>query len=102
MRTVTNEANSVTDNPVILQVWRHSGIDHLHQYDGKYDGKYVEVVSGGHFHGMPIAVDAYGLIQAASIVARLSNMRCVRFVDADKNKGLGAGQDPAKGALDHA
>ena len=84
------EANSVTDNPIILLAWRHSGIDHLDQYHGKYDGKYVEVVSGGHFHGMPIAVDAYGLIQAASIIARLSNMRCVRFVDTDKNKGLGA------------
>ena len=90
VRTVTDEANSVTDNPVILQAWRHSGIDHLDRYGGKYDGKYVEVVSGGHFHGMPIAVDSYGLIQAASIIARLSNMRCVRFVDADRNKGLGA------------
>ena len=90
VHTVTNEANSVTDNPIILRAWRHSGIDHLDQYHGKYDGKYVEVVSGGHFHGMPIAVDAYGLIQAVSIIARLSNMRCVRFVDADRNKGLGA------------
>ena len=83
--TVTVEANSVTDNPIILKADWHTA-----SVDKKFHDKYVEIVSGGHFHGMPIAVDSYGLIQAASIVARLSNMRCVRFVDGDRNKGLGA------------
>jgi histidine ammonia-lyase len=84
-RTIVIEANSVTDNPIILQATRDSSIERKQFYLGQY----VEIVSGGHFHGMPIAVDAFGLIQAASIIARLSNMRCVRFVDADRNKGLG-------------
>ena len=82
VRTVTIEANSVTDNPILLKAGRAIKPD-------SYLGAFVEVVSGGHFHGMPVAVDAFGLLQAASIMARLSNMRCVRFVDADRNKGLG-------------
>jgi histidine ammonia-lyase len=82
VRTVTIEANSVTDNPILLKAGRAIKPD-------SYLGTFVEVVSGGHFHGMPVAVDAFGLLQAASIMARLSNMRCVRFVDADRNKGLG-------------
>jgi histidine ammonia-lyase len=74
--TLLREANSVTDNPVDLN---------------NSDAKYTldEIVSGGHFHGMPVAVEAYGLLQAAGIMARLSNMRCVRYVDAARNKGLG-------------
>jgi histidine ammonia-lyase len=38
---------------------------------------------------MPIAVDAYGLLQAAGMMARLSNLRCARIVDQRRNKGLG-------------
>ena len=38
---------------------------------------------------MPLAVEAFGWLQAAGIMARLSNMRCARIVDASKNKGLG-------------
>lgn len=72
--TVEIEANSVTDNPVILDA---------------PDGKRTDIVSGGHFHGMPLAVDTFGLLQAFGIAARLSNLRCVKFVDADKNRGLG-------------
>jgi histidine ammonia-lyase len=68
------EANSVTDNPVLL----------------KEKGEYTRIVSGGLFHGMPIAVKLYDLMQAMSIMARLANMRCVRYVDEARNKGLGA------------
>ena len=101
IETVTIEANSVTDNPLILMASLNSDIE----MPEKYQGKYVEIVSGGHFHGMPVAVDAYGLLQAASIISRLSNMRCVRFVDADRNKGLGAdlkwpGRLPPKGEME--
>jgi len=75
-RTLEIEANSVTDNPIDLNT------DPAH-----YD--LDRVTSGGHFHGMPLAVDIYGLLQAAGIMARLSNTRCARIVDKDKNKGLG-------------
>lgn len=74
-RTFLVEANSVTDNPLILP---------------DEEGAFARIVSGGHFHGMPIAVKLYNLVQAASIMARLSNMRCARYVDEARNKGLGA------------
>jgi histidine ammonia-lyase len=82
--TLACEANSVTDNPV-----------DLNEDASKY--ALEEIISGGHFHGMPVAVDVYGLLQAAGIMARLSNMRCVRYVDSTRNKGLGPqvrGSDP--------
>jgi histidine ammonia-lyase len=70
------EARSVTDNPIDLNTSAEG-----YNLD--------EITSGGHFHGMPIAVDAYGLLQAAGIMARLSNLRCARIVDQGRNKGLG-------------
>ncbi|HRP10826.1 MAG TPA: aromatic amino acid ammonia-lyase [Terricaulis sp.] len=73
---MTIEARSVTDNPIDLN-------DSLEGYDLDL------ITSGGHFHGMPLAVEIYGLLQAAGIMARLSNMRCIRIVDARHNKGLG-------------
>lgn len=86
------EASSVTDNPIDLNS----------AADANYD---VDLItSGGHFHGMPLAVDAYGLLQAAGIMARVSNMRCARIVDAQRNKGLGpqvrgASTDPTESGL---
>ena len=74
--TMTTEAQSVTDNPIDLNTSAE-----------KYDLDLI--TSGGHFHGMPLAVDAFGLLQAAGIMARLSNLRCARIVDQRKNKGLG-------------
>jgi histidine ammonia-lyase len=75
-RTMTIEARSVTDNPI-----------DLNESAGAYDLDLI--TSGGHFHGMPLAVDAYGLLQAAGMMARLSNLRVARVVDKDHNKGLG-------------
>ena len=75
--TFETEANSVTDNPILLP-------------DPDNGGAYTRIVSGGHFHGMPVAVQLYHLIEAAGILARLSNMRCVRYVDEARNKGLGS------------
>lgn len=83
-RTMVTEARSVTDNPIDLNTSPEN-----------YDLDLI--TSGGHFHGMPLAVDAYGLIQAAGIMARLSNLRCARMVDSARNKGLGPqmrGPDP--------
>lgn len=75
-RTLEIEACSVTDNPI-----------DLNRSAETYD--LDEITSGGHFHGMPLAVDIYGLLQAAGVVARLSNLRAVRIVDPARNKGLG-------------
>lgn len=68
------EMNSVTDNPLILS---------------DDQNRFTRVLSGGHFHGMPVAVKLYNIVQAAAIMARLSNMRCARFVDERRNFGLG-------------
>jgi histidine ammonia-lyase len=76
-RTLEIEACSVTDNPIDLN----------DEPDAAYS---VDLItSGGHFHGMPLAVDIYGLVQAAAIMARISNLRCARIVDEKRNKGLG-------------
>ncbi|MCL4235664.1 MAG: aromatic amino acid lyase, partial [Deltaproteobacteria bacterium] len=73
--TFAIEANSVTDNPILLPA------------EG---GAYTDIVSGGHFHGMPVAVDLYGLLQAAAMIASLVSVRCARYVDEARNRGLGA------------
>ncbi len=75
-QTMEIEARSVTDNPIDLN-------SDLQNYD------LDKITSGGHFHGMPLAIDVFGLLQAAGIMARLSNLRCARIVDEKRNKGLG-------------
>ncbi|MFN2250657.1 MAG: histidine ammonia-lyase [Anaerolineae bacterium] len=72
--TLETEINSVTDNPLLLP---------------DEDGDYTRVVSGGHFHGMPVAVRLHGVLQAMAIAAHLSSARCARYVDERRNKGLG-------------
>lgn len=76
-RTLHVEANSVTDNPILLRAF------------GATD-QYTEIVSGGHFHGMPVAVKLYNFLQAMGIISRLSNVRCARYVDESRNRGLGS------------
>ncbi|BCS89812.1 HAL/PAL/TAL family ammonia-lyase [Pseudodesulfovibrio sediminis] len=68
------EANSATDNPILL---------------ADENDQYIDVISGGHFHGMPVAVQVYSLMQALGVMASLSHQRSVRFVDPKRNKGLG-------------
>ena len=75
--TFEREANSVTDNPLLLP-------------NSADQRRHTDIVSGGHFHGMPVAIRLYNLVQAMGIMARLSNMRCVRYVDEARNKGLGS------------
>lgn len=75
--TLEIEANSVTDNPLILP-------------DKNKPDEFTEIVSGGHFHGMPVAVKLYNFMQAMGIISRLSNMRCARYIDEARNKGLGS------------
>lgn len=84
VKTFEIETNSVTDNPILLPLHAPKG-DKFHRFDGQF----VDIVSGGHFHGMPVAIDLYGLLQATAIVSALSNLRCARAVDGRRNKGLG-------------
>jgi histidine ammonia-lyase len=85
LKTLLTEVNSVTDNPLVLQVPGDSQEESFQ----KYKNQFVDIVSGGHFHGMPVAVRIYNLIQAMGIMAGLANQRCARFVDDNRNKGLG-------------
>lgn len=73
-KTLIIEANSATDNPILLP---------------DRTGRYIDVVSGGHFHGMPVAVQVYNLMQALGVIAGLAHQRSVRYVDPTRNKGLG-------------
>jgi histidine ammonia-lyase len=86
--TLATEINSVTDNPIILTATQEEGWDT--RFSGKFLGQHVDVVSGGHFHGMSVAIDAFGLIQAAGIIASLVNVRSARYVDGARNRGLGS------------
>jgi len=79
------EANSVTDNPVLLPLAE----ENTHRPAGQYAGQFVDIVSGGQFHGMPVAGRIYNLFQGMGIMAVLVNRRCARYVDANQNKGLG-------------
>jgi histidine ammonia-lyase len=78
-RTLMIEAQSVTDNPLVFTKKNRNKKTNF------------KIVSGGHFHGMPVAVQLYSMLEAIGIIARLGNLRCVRFVDESKNRGLGSG-----------
>lgn len=62
------EINSVTDNPLVLD-----------------DGR---VVSGGNFHGQPLALALDHLTAAVSEIGSISERRTAKLVDADNNAGL--------------
>ncbi len=85
-KTLETELASVTDNPLILKMTAADAVDQ--GVDSRWVGQYVNIVSGGHFHGMPVAFAMFGVMQAVAVMARLSNMRCARYVDGRRNKGM--------------
>lgn len=62
------EINAVTDNPLVLE-----------------DGR---VVSGGNFHGQPLALALDHLAAAVSEIGSIAERRVAKLVDADNNEGL--------------
>lgn len=66
---MSNELNAVTDNPLIF-------------FDE--DGK-AEIVSGGNFHGEPLALSMDYLALALTEIGNMSERRIMRLVDADSN-----------------
>lgn len=66
---VDTELNSVTDNPIIFP---DTG----------------EVISGGNFHGEPLAQAADALTIAVAELANISERRSARLVDSSSNEGL--------------
>ena len=76
-RVIDIELNSVTDNPLIFP-------------DG--EGAHVEdqVVSAGHFHGMPLALAMSYVKAAIPVLAAISERRLNKLVDPATNDGLPA------------
>jgi histidine ammonia-lyase len=66
---MSNELNAVTDNPLIFF---------------KEDGE-PEVVSGGNFHGEPLALSMDYLALALTEIGNMSERRIMKLTDADAN-----------------
>lgn len=65
---IETEINSVTDNPIVLD-----------------NG---QVVSGGNFHGQPLALNLDSLKNAVAELANISERRTAKLVDGDNNYDL--------------
>jgi len=72
-KVVNTEINSVTDNPLIFT-----------------DGETIKVVSGGNFHGEPVAIAMDTLGIAMSELANTADRRIASLLDAATNFGLPA------------
>ena len=72
------ELNSVTDNPLI--------------FPDNEDARFIEeqVISAGHFHGMPLALAMSYVKAALPVLASISERRLNKLVDAATNDGLPA------------
>ncbi len=77
-RVVDIELNSVTDNPLI--------------FPDNDDAQFIEeqVISAGHFHGMPLALAMSYVKAAIPVLASISERRLNKLVDPATNDGLPA------------
>lgn len=66
---MSNELNAVTDNPLIF--FKEDGVP--------------EIISGGNFHGEPLALSMDYLALALTEIGNMSERRIMRLVDADSN-----------------
>jgi histidine ammonia-lyase len=77
-RVIDIELNAVTDNPLIFP----DAVDAQHIED--------QVVSAGHFHGMPLALAMAYLKAAIPVLASISERRLNKLVDSATSDGLPA------------
>ncbi|HET7222222.1 MAG TPA: aromatic amino acid lyase [Rhodanobacteraceae bacterium] len=77
-RIVDIELNAVTDNPLI--------------FPDNTDARHIEeqVISAGHFHGMPLALAMSYVKAALPVLASISERRLNKLVDPATNDGLPA------------
>ncbi|HEV2608040.1 MAG TPA: aromatic amino acid lyase, partial [Xanthomonadaceae bacterium] len=75
-RVMDIELNAVTDNPLV--------------FPDMQDAKFVEeqVISAGHFHGMPLALAMSYVKAAIPVLASISERRLNKLVDPATNDGL--------------
>ncbi|MGY0504165.1 HAL/PAL/TAL family ammonia-lyase [Luteimonas sp. e5] len=76
-RVLDIELNAVTDNPLVFP---DADKPHVEQ----------QVISAGHFHGMPLALAMSYLKAAIPVLASISERRLNKLVDAATNDGLPA------------
>lgn len=77
-RVIDIELNAVTDNPLLFPDL--PGARHVEE----------QVVSAGHFHGMPIALAMSYVKAAIPVLAAISERRLAKLVDPATNDGLPA------------
>jgi len=77
-RVIDVELNAVTDNPLIFP--DAEGAQHIEE----------QVVSAGHFHGMPLALAMSYVKAAIPVLASISERRLNKLVDPATNDGLPA------------
>jgi histidine ammonia-lyase len=85
------EVNSAVDNPLVLMktATAHVGADaHVRPAERSSAGLEADVISGGNFHGQPLAfvLDFLGI--ALSALAGISERRLERLVNPALNEGL--------------
>ncbi len=76
-RVLDVELNSVTDNPLVFP---DADAEHVEQ----------QVISAGHFHGMPLALAMSYIKAAIPVLASISERRLNKLVDPATNDGLPA------------
>jgi len=79
---VNLELNAVTDNPLIF-VSNDSGEENSSDY--KLNDAVIEVISGGNFHGEPLALAFDYLAMALSELGNISERRIMRLTDEASN-----------------
>jgi histidine ammonia-lyase len=77
-RVIDIELNAVTDNPLIFP--DATNAEHIEQ----------QVISAGHFHGMPLALVMSYVKAAIPVLASISERRLNKLVDPATNDGLPA------------
>ena len=77
-RVIDIELNAVTDNPLVFP---HAHAPHAIEH---------QVISAGHFHGMPLALVMSYVKAAIPVLASISERRLNKLVDPANNDGLPA------------
>jgi histidine ammonia-lyase len=72
---LTRELNSATDNPLVFLA-------------GDFDSGHDDVISGGNFHGQPVALALDFLAIAAAELANISERRVEQLVNPSLSSGL--------------
>jgi histidine ammonia-lyase len=89
-RVIDIELNAVTDNPLVFPMDRSPSA--AEATDGRERPHEIEdqVISAGHFHGMPLALAMSYLKAAIPVLASISERRTNKLVDPATNDGLPA------------